>query len=370
MVKKLYPADQVQNYLLIDVIAIVFLMYKIIVIEGQLGLFVQLLLAGIVLISFYFCLWHRDWLLPIASLAGCTALMILAIYVDQWVLLYGFIFADLIGRARSKIYIGIGIIGITAMHFGFSWIDNSSLSGIIKTTIFPIMIIQMIIPIVIFIKEKTKILQRKLDTANAQLILEEERHRIARDLHDTLGQTLTMIKLKSELTMRLIDKDSNRAKEEIEDILNTSRAALKQVRELVSDMQFISLEKELDQLKSFLYTAGIEMINKEQEPDPVLSHVTETMLALCIREAITNIIRHSEAKKCMINRFKRDEMYQIEVIDDGNGHIKEGKGNGIRSIKERMEMLQGEAEIMGNPAHGTTIILKVPIQVNGGKHGE
>ncbi|MED4533637.1 sensor histidine kinase [Metabacillus fastidiosus] len=370
MIRKLYPADQVQNYLLIDVIAIVFLMYKIIITEGQLGLFVKLLFAGIVLISFYFCLWYRDWRLPAASLAGCTALMILAIYVDQWVLLYGFIFADLIGRARRKTYIGIGIIGITAMHFVFSWITAGSLAGIIKITIFPIMIVQIILPIVIFIKEKTKILQRKLDNANEQLILEEERHRIARDLHDTLGQTLTMIKLKSELTMRLIDKNSNRAKEEIEDILNTSRAALKQVRELVSDMQFISLEKELDQMKSFLYTAGIEMIDKKQETDPVLSNVAETMLALCIREAITNIIKHSGAKKCMINRFTRDEMYQIEVIDDGNGHIKEGKGNGIRSIKERMEMLQGEADIMANPANGTTIILKVPIQINGGKRGE
>lgn len=85
-------------------------------------------------------------------------------------------------------------------------------------------------PILIYIKEKAKSLQSELDAANKQIVQQEERQRIARDLHDTLGQTLTMIKLKSELTTRLVDKDSSKAKEELKEILATTRIALKQVR--------------------------------------------------------------------------------------------------------------------------------------------
>lgn len=107
---------------------------------------------------------------------------------------------------------------------------------------------------------KAKSLQKELSAANSQIeryIQEEERHRIARDLHDTLGQTLTMIKLKSELTIRLIEKDTTQAKQELNDILDTSRFALKQVRELVTDMKYISIESELNHLRELLRTAGI-----------------------------------------------------------------------------------------------------------------
>ncbi|QED49342.1 sensor histidine kinase [Cytobacillus dafuensis] len=365
MLKKLYPTDQIQKYLLIDVIAVVFLIYKVSITDGVIELPWLLLLVVLYLLCFYVCLWHRDWRLPAASFVGCIVLVLLAVYVDKWIILYGFIFADLLGRARRKVYIAFGIIGIAAMHVLVSLITEGSPFSFAKTLHFPFMIVQMLVPIVIFIKEKANVLQEELDMANGQLILEKERQRIARDLHDTLGQTLTMIKLKSELTKRLIEKDANKAMQELDDILNTSRFALKQVRELVSDMKFVSLEEEIEQSQKILQTAGIVMIHKKQEQMPLLSNVSETMLALSVREAITNIVKHSNAKCCTLTQFDENGLYYIQVTDDGNGQVREGHGNGIQSMKERMEMLQGEAEVNGNPQSGSTITLRAPIHLNG-----
>ncbi|MBS4190533.1 sensor histidine kinase [Bacillus sp. FJAT-49705] len=383
MLKKLYPTDQIQKYLLIDVIAIVFLIYQVSITDGVMGLPWLLLLVVLYLFCFYVCLWHRDWRLPATSVVGCMVLVLLAVYVDKWILLYGFIFADLLGRARRKVYIAIGIIGIAAMHVLVSFITEGSPFSFVKTLHFPFMIVQMLMPIVIFIREKANVLQEELDVANAQLTLEKERQRISRDLHDTLGQTLTMIKLKSELTKRLIEKDENKAKQELDDILNTSRFALKQVRELVSDMKFVSLEEEIEQSQKILQTAGIMMIHKKQEQMPLLSNVSETMLALSVREAITNIVKHSKAKYCTLTQYRENGLYYIRVKDDGNGQVREGRGNGqvregrgngqvregrgngIQSMKERLEMLQGEVEVSGNPQSGSTITLKAPIHLNG-----
>ncbi|KOP70995.1 histidine kinase [Bacillus sp. FJAT-21945] len=365
MLKKLYPFDQIQKYLLIDVITIVILIYKVCITNGAIGLPGQLFLVVLYLICFYICLWHKDWRLSAASFAGCLILMLLAVYVDKWILLFGFIFADLLGRAKRKVDLGIGIIGIAVMHILFGLLTEGSPFAIVKTLHFPFMIVQMLVPVVIFIREKANVLQEELDTANAQLILEKERQRIARDLHDTLGQTLTMIKLKSELTKRLIEKDENKAKQELDDILNTSRFALKQVRELVSDMKFVSLEEEIEQSQRVLQTAGIAMIHEKQEQMPLLSNVAETMLALSVRETITNIVKHSKANHCTLSHFEENGYCCIQVIDDGNGQLKEGKGNGILSIKERIDMLQGQVEIYGSSQKGSTITLRVPIHLNG-----
>ncbi|WP_102273119.1 sensor histidine kinase [Cytobacillus massiliigabonensis] len=365
MLKKLYPLDQIQKYLLIDVIVIVVLIYKVSITNGALGYPGQFLLVVLYLLCFYICLWHKDWRLSAASFAGCLILMLLAVYVDKWILLFGFVFSDLLGKAKRNVDLGIGIIGIAVMHVLFGLISEGSPFAFIKMWHLPIMIVQMLVPAVIFISKKANVLQEELDTATAQLILEKERQRIARDLHDTLGQTLTMIKLKSELTKRLIEKDADKAKQELDDILNTSRFALKQVRELVSDMKFVSLEEEIDQSQKVLQTAGIAMVHKKQEKLPLLSNVAETMLALSVREAITNIVKHSKAKHCTCTQFEKNGEYCIQVMDDGSGQIREGKGNGIQSIKERIDMLQGQAEICENSQGGSMITLSVPIHVNG-----
>lgn len=368
MLKKIYPTDQIEKYLYIDMIAVLFLIYRVIISEASINLGVKLILVALFLCCYYIGLWHRDWRLLISNITGCILLVTLSVYVDSWLLLYGFVLADLLGRANRKAIIGVGMAGIIAMFVLFCWIHESSPSAIFKTTYFPILIAQLVTPIVIYTRTKANFLKEKLEIANARLeryIQEEERTRIARDLHDTLGQTLTMIKLKSELTLRLVEKNPDKAKHELNDILNTSRYALKQVRELVTDMKFISLEREVELSKDILQNAGIGLVVLNKEFNTLLTNVEETMLALSLREALTNIIKHSEAGQCTINQYIQDDHYLFQVSDDGNGNLMEGHGNGIQSIRERMSMLQGEVHIGAYPNIGTSISLMVPLTRNG-----
>lgn len=368
MLKKWYPADQIEKYLIIGAFAVSFLIYQVFIVNGSVNLALKMILFLLLLVSHYAGLWYRDWRLLMASLAGSSLLVALAVNVDSWILMYGFVFADLLGRANRKAIMITGMAGIAAMFVLYGWINEGSPFAFFSTIYFPIMIAQLVAPIVVNAREKANILKEKLAIANAQLeryIQEEERNRIARDLHDTLGQTLTMIKLKSELTMRLVENNPEKAKHELQDILNTSRYALKQVRELVTDMKFVSLKKEMELSKDILQKAGIAFVMNDDESLPHLSNVAETMAALSVREAITNIIKHSEANQCTITPYIESEYYCLQVSDNGNGSLKQGEGNGLQSMKERMAMLQGDIQITSSQGKGTVITFKVPLTSSG-----
>ncbi|MEY9977935.1 sensor histidine kinase [Lysinibacillus sp. RC79] len=277
-------------------------------------------------------------------------------------LFFGFIFADLIGRAKTKWHIALGMFAIALMFLIVIWFESGASFKLQSQIIIPIMIIQLLFPMLIYYVEKYKKLQLELTEVNTQLVQQEERQRIARDLHDTIGHTLTMIKIKTELTTKLVDKDTTRVKDELNDILATTRTALKQVRELVSDMNFISLESELIHCKQHLQTADISTKIKNNCPKLLLASVEETMLSLCLREATTNIIKHSQAKKCQIDINNIDGVLTLNIIDDGVGLHNQGHGNGLSSINERMNALQGSSSINNLSTGGTIVTLTMPIQ--------
>lgn len=362
MIFKIYPRDQIKNYLLLDVIAIVYLFYMVLSSSSNPGLVGSLLLLLSFLVCFYIGLWHRNGYLLAAVLAGIATTALIGMYIDTNLLIFGFIFADLIGRSKSKWHIGIGIAAIALMFILVHWERTDNFLFL------PIMIVQMLFPIVIYITEKAKRLQSKLDAANQQLekyIQQEERQRIARDLHDTLGQTLMMIKLKCELANKWVDKDPLQAKEELKDILYTSRIALKQVRELVSDMKFISLAHEIEHSRKLLHTAGIELEIVENGMPPLMASVEETMIALAVREATTNIVKHSQAKQCTIKLETVDNLYCVSITDDGVGLLDQAIGNGIQSMKERMQALHGTFTVDSSPGGGTAIAMQLPLRQPG-----
>ncbi|WP_246021257.1 sensor histidine kinase [Paenibacillus lentus] len=364
MLQKWYPADQIEKYFLIDVFAVMILIYQVFIAHGTVNLVLKLVLTLLLLTAHYVGLWWRDWRLLAASLLGMLMLAALSTYVVSGILMYGFIFADFLGRANKKATMITGMAGIVAMFILYGWLDQGNPFAIFSTFYFPIMVAQLAAPIVVYTRERANILKEKLDIANAQLeryIQEEERNRIARDLHDTLGQTLTMIKLKSELTLRLVEKNPEKAKHELHDILHTSRYALKQVRELVTDMKFVSLEKEMQLSRDILQKAGIEFIVKDDGAMIPLSNAAETVAALTVREAITNVIKHSEASQCTITLHTEPEYYCIQVSDNGNGNLREGEGNGLQSMRERMDMMQGDMHITASPGSGTKITFRVPM---------
>jgi len=362
---KLYPREQVKSYLLIDIILTVFLIYRIFYIDSALGWWGSFGLLLLFLVSFYVALWQRGGWLLIAVLSALLSLAVLGIYSGPGILVFSIIQADLLGRAKSKIHIAIGSAAIGISYLLVFLIRQESLIENPNTIYLPVMIVLMLYPTVIYIKEKAKSLQGKLDAANeqiAQYIQQEERQRIARDLHDTLGQTLMMIKMKSELATKWVDKDPEQAKQELNEIRDTSRTALKQVRELVSEMKFISLSDELEHAAKLLHTAGIELHIEAPENPPLLSSVEETMLALCVREAMTNIIKHSEAKQCTVTLEFNERAYRIHIADDGVGIRGRSGGNGFPSIMERMKTLGGSFVIAPLPEAGTELTLKLPLR--------
>jgi two-component system sensor histidine kinase DesK len=186
---------------------------------------------------------------------------------------------------------------------------------------------------------------------------ERERERIARDLHDVLGHTLSTIALKAELSEKLLGAENTaRAKQELADIAETARTALADVRQTVTGYRAGNLRSEMTMAQHSLSTAGIDVVLPEQLPVRI-SREMENLLSLVLREAITNVIRHARARQCRVQFFNRNRRWHLVVTDDGigwNGQY----GNGLSGMKERLAFHGGKLTIESlNP--GTKLIAVV-----------
>lgn len=184
-----------------------------------------------------------------------------------------------------------------------------------------------------------------------------ERERIARDLHDLLGQTLSLIAIKAELVGRLIALDTDRAQREINELEKVTREALKEVRKAVTGFRHSGLDRELDHARLTLKASGIR---NEVASDPYeLSASQETVLAMALREAVTNVIRHAQATRCRIAVTSHPDEVVLQITDNGRG----GKiivGNGLTGMRERLEHLGGSVEFTID--HGLTVTVHLPLQ--------
>ena len=183
-----------------------------------------------------------------------------------------------------------------------------------------------------------------------------ERERIARDMHDVLGHTLSVIILKSELAGKLIDKDPERAKNEIRDVEQTSRQALADVRHTIRGYRVQSLCEELKQAKATLETAGVTV--KSETEQVSLTPAQESIAALIVREAVTNVVRHAAAQSCVLKLASLKDQCLIEIHDDGRG-CNGDEGNGMRGMRERIEALGGTLERVNEK--GTKLKIQFPL---------
>ena len=183
-----------------------------------------------------------------------------------------------------------------------------------------------------------------------------ERERIARDLHDLLGHTLSVIVLKSELASRLADKDPARAAQEIRDVERIARESLHEVRSAVRGYRSAGLEAEFSNIALACEAAKIKL---ELYVVPIeLEWAQESALGFALREAITNVIRHSRAQRCWVSLEKDDHLLTLEVWDDAQGEILEG--NGVRGIRERAEALSGSLKTqVSSGSRGLTFSLPI-----------
>jgi len=202
-------------------------------------------------------------------------------------------------------------------------------------------------------------LSDRLVAAHAQsehLAKVAERERIARDLHDLLGHTLSLIVLKSELASRLSATQPERAAEEIRDVERISRDALAQVRAAVRGYRSVGFESELRQAREALETAGIA-VEARVEPLP-LSAMQESVFAMALREAVTNIVRHAHATICRLSLRQNGSYCELEIADNGRGGALE-EGSGLSGMRERVEALGGILERDGS--NGTLLRIRVPV---------
>ena len=182
-----------------------------------------------------------------------------------------------------------------------------------------------------------------------------ERERIARDLHDVLGHTLSLITLKAELAGKLMARDPARAEVEIRDVERISREALKEVRSAILGYRSEGLPAELARARLALEAAGVRL---EYIASPVvLAPVEETVLSLALREAVTNVMRHARARTCRITLEQTEEETRLEIRDDGRGAAAP-EGVGLSVMRERIEGSGGRLE--HRVEGGTVLTMALP----------
>ncbi|MEU6671601.1 histidine kinase [Streptomyces sp. NPDC046727] len=210
---------------------------------------------------------------------------------------------------------------------------------------------------------RTTIELRKARATVAQLAANEERLRLARDLHDLLGHSLSLITLKSELAGRMLPDHPDKAAQQVADIEQVSRQALVDVREAVTGYRRPRLAAELAGTQVALTAAGV---TAEVPAEPDLADVpeeAESALAWALREAVTNVVRHSGADRCVVRLLHRQTLdgpvLELSVEDNGSGGSGKGPGNGLTGLTERLEKAGGTLEA-GRAGRGFRLVARVP----------
>lgn len=283
---------------------------------------------------------------------------------------FAFFVAHYIGNIKDRVtflilYFIHLISTSTSINFSILQMDELFLKQLPFVIIIWISVI--LLPFSIYNRNEKGQLEEKLEDANkkiAQLAINEERQRIARDLHDTLGQKLSLIGLKSDLARRVIYKNPEQARNELKDVQQTARTALNEVRKMVSSMRRTKLKDEIILVKKILEAAGIEYKGTE---DIILSNaslLTENILSMCVKEAVTNIVKHSGATVCSISVEETWKETIVKIKDNGVfKHSVENlhKRHGLIGMNERLEFVNGSMELITD--EGTIIIIRVPNDV-------
>jgi two-component system, NarL family, sensor histidine kinase DesK len=192
--------------------------------------------------------------------------------------------------------------------------------------------------------------------ANERLSRTAERERIARDLHDTLGQTLTIIAVKAELAGRLLERDTGAAQREIAEIERIARDALAEAREVIHGYYGDGLDAELARARSMLEAAGLGVEHDCDAGD--MPPAQERVLGLVLRESVTNIVRHAQATRCRLALHRIGDTVRMVVHDNGLGGAHR-QGLGMQSIRARVDALGGHADWDGTRGTLLTIILPI-----------
>ncbi|MDH4063561.1 MAG: histidine kinase, partial [Acidobacteriota bacterium] len=184
-----------------------------------------------------------------------------------------------------------------------------------------------------------------------------ERERIARDLHDLLGHTLSVVALKAELARTLVPHDQARAVQEIADVEQAARAGLAEVRAAIAGYRSVGFFAELANVRRTLADAGL--VTRVEAPEGLpLPPAEEAALALALREAATNVIRHAHATEVRIRLEHAAGVVVLEIADDGRGG-QTPLGHGLTGMRERITALGGD--LVRQSDRGTRLRITLPL---------
>lgn len=172
----------------------------------------------------------------------------------------------------------------------------------------------------------------------AELAVASERERLARELHDVLGRTLSLIAVKAELASRLSANGDPSADAELRDVQRLARDAVREVREAVTGERAPSVAAELESATIALRSAGIAVHVVAPSATPPAHEIT---IAWALREAVTNVVKHSGARTCRISVDVRGAATVLEVVDDGRGSVGAARGIGLTGMADRVHALGG-----------------------------
>ncbi|USQ67717.1 histidine kinase [Companilactobacillus allii] len=190
------------------------------------------------------------------------------------------------------------------------------------------------------------------------IIKQNERERIAKDLHDDLGQSFSLITLKAELADKLIDKNVTQARKEIKDIATTSRENLTLVRQIVSDLNRKSIAEAMIEEENHLKLVNIIQQSYNEKVSTTWPLEIQNVLAAIIKESSTNIIKYSKADTAIFDFNEDDKYYYLNIKDDGIGYKNVRKDSfGLSGMSQRLSDINGEITISSK--QGTTLKIKI-----------
>lgn len=323
------------------------------------------LIAGLaavtVFIGVYTWLWIRfyDRHPKSGIVVGCGSVLAIALLLtlvdgQTWGYLFIYVIAAFAGLLTNWRDASIAVVAVTALMSAIAYLEGAGI-WTAAIAVEGLLVGSVVIGSAYMGRTNRALHEAREDVA--RLMVADERLRFARDLHDLLGHSLSVIVLKAELAGKLAAVAPERAAPEIADIERVARQALADVRDAVSGYREASLAAEIEQARMALAAAGVRVeIDQYREGLPA---PTERVLAWALREGVTNVIRHAGARAARIHLARDNGQAELELTDDGCGALDFHPGNGLTGLRERVAGRNGEVEF--GPARDGGFRLRVSL---------
>jgi two-component system sensor histidine kinase DesK len=324
-------------------------------------------------VTFGFLAWGVVWIwfwvralgasraAELVGLAGSTAILVMfALIAPQpigvgGVLVFCFIMAGVSFPIRKAVWV---LLGLALMQVVLTLIRIEPLPAATGSLFNSVLVGCVGVAVRLLWQSYTQLLEAREQLAHAAV--GEERLRFARDLHDLLGQNLSVLVLKSELVAKQLPADADEGvRQEMRDIAQVARKSLNDVREAVAGYRRPTLAAEISNARSTLRAASITFL-VEDGVGPLPAE-QDTVLAWCLREAVTNVVKHSGAAKCEARLLCVNGTARLEVADDGKGATSLQGGSGLAGMRERVETVGGTIEVGSKTGGGLQLKVAVPV---------